>query len=221
MGEVGARAVGTNREGCERHDVWDADPESFEHLERRKQIFSALLEMLEHERLDDISPDDVCERCGVSRTTFYRCFRGVRDVGGWYQRYGANIGMLRIGWSLTCEQGHAVSLGLIARARVLFAQYHPVWNTDFSLSAVHDQVESMRGVLERARVSLGRTQDYVLEGVSCACHTTVSAWVTRGMDVPARELAATLASFYPPELRRVLDAPLAPTDMGGVLESLL
>lgn len=41
------------------------------------------------------------------------------------------------------------------------------------------------------------------------------------MDVPAREMAAALASFYPPELRRVLDSPLVPTDMGDVLESLL
>ena len=199
----------------------NATPECFVNLAQRKTVLAALLEILDEKPLSDVKTDELCARCGISRTSFYRFFSGVRDIARWYQSYGAELGMHRIGLTLDCVSGHRVSLELIARAYPMYRDFVHFWNHDYSLAAVRGQCDAMRDVLVRRGIAIDPVRTYELEGISFCCHETVSSWINRGMDVPAECLAEILASFYPPELRRILDDPLDPSGAVDVAMELL
>lgn len=199
----------------------DATPECFVNLAQRKAVLAALLEVLKEKPLGSVKTDELCARCGISRTSFYRYFSGVKDIARWYQSYGAELGMHKIGLTLDCVSGHRVSLELIARAYPMYRDFVHFWNHDYSLAAVRGQCDAMRDVLVRRGIEIDPVRTYELEGVSFSCHETVSSWINRGMDVPARRLAELLASFYPPELRKILDDPLDPSGAVDAATELL
>ena len=182
---------------------------------------AALIKLLSARPLDQIKTADLCSQCGISRTTFYRCFSGVRDIAPWYQRYTSELGLHQIGHTLTCLEGHRVSLELLAQARDLYRAYSNQWVAGFSLPAIQGQVESMRQALVAQGVKVDARMRYVLEGVSYSSHHTVGNWINRSLDVPAAELAGIIVSFYPADLRGILDKPIHPMDTAALIESLV
>ena len=195
--------------------------ECFDHLEQRRAIMATLIELLAEKPLDQIKTADLCSRCGISRASFYRCFSGVRDIGSWYQRYTSELGLHQIGLTLSCIEGHRVSLELIAQARSLYRAYPNQWNTDFSLSSVNGQVESMRVALEAHGIAVDSRMRYLLEGVSYSSHHTVGNWISRNLDIPVADLVEIIVSFYPSDLRRILDDPVQPMETAALLENLV
>lgn len=195
--------------------------ECFEFLPQRLSVLNALMAELDEKPLDKVRPADLCARCGISRTSFYRYFSGVRDIAGWYQRYTSELGLHQIGLTLTCAQGHAASLSLIARAYAMYRELSPFWVQDYSLPAIQGQRDAMARVLARRGLPVGAAREYEMTGISCACHETVSLWMQRGMDIPIGRLADILASFYPDGLRKILDDPIDPSDAASVATSRL
>lgn len=48
-----------------------------------ERLWQALLACLEGRRFQDITVMDITKRCGVARTTFYRCFDNTQDILVW------------------------------------------------------------------------------------------------------------------------------------------
>ena len=195
-------------------------PECFDLLDKRRALMETLLEELQEKPLDKIKAADLYERCGISRASFYRCFAGIQDIGAWYQRYTSEIGLHQIGLSLTCIQGHRISLELIMRARLLYSSYPNRWN-DFSLSAVNSQVEAMEQVYKFRKLPVDNRIRYTFEGVSYSAHHTVGNWISRGIDIPVADIVDVIVSFYPKELRKILDDPIEPQNNASLIEQLL
>lgn len=183
------------------------DEECFEHLSQRQVIFRALLAEVAGRSVDDIKVADLCKRCNISRTTFYRYFSGVKDIPTWYQQVTAELGMHQIGHTRTCADGHRLSIELIAKAQPLYRNFVRWWNPNYSLRAINGQVESMKLALERRGIQVDSIMRYKLEGISYCSHETVGSWVNNDMDIPAEDLVNVLVSFYPDDLRRIFDDP--------------
>ncbi|MBR2835624.1 MAG: TetR/AcrR family transcriptional regulator [Coriobacteriales bacterium] len=195
-------------------------PECLDLLDKRRALMAILLEELQEKPLDKIKAADLYAHCGISRASFYRCFAGVRDIGAWYQRYTSEIGLHQIGLTLTCMQGHRISLELIMRAQSLYSNYPNRWN-DFSLSAINSQVEAMEQVYKLRKLPVDNRIRYIFEGVSYSAHHTVGNWISRGIDLPIADIVNVIISFYPKELRKILDDPIKPQDNTSLIEQLL
>ncbi len=192
----------------------------FTHLEQRRSMMAALISLASDRPVSKVKVADLCARCGISRTAFYRLFPGVDGIVSWYRDYGAELGMLQIGRTLTVEEGHRVSLELIARAQPLFRGYVHCWKQEFSYPAVNAQVKSMEMILGERGIKVAPGRHYALEGVAYASHLTVSSWVNRGIDVSPAELATELASLYPSWLRELLDNPFDRSSIGSLVAEL-
>ena len=192
----------------------------FDHIDKRRAVLSALLGILKTDgkTLAQVSVSEVCLASNISRTSFYRLFSGVNDVASWYQQYGAELGIHRIGRTFSCFEGHLISLELICAALPLFKEHVHWWNYEFSFPAVNSHVNAMKEVFGERGEPVTPSTLYQFEGISYACHMTVSSWINKCCDITPREMASVLASLYPDELRRVLDKPMRPASSGAIAE---
>lgn len=187
----------------------------------RIEVLEALLGIVENTPLVEVKPEDVCRACGISRSTFYRYFSGVQDVAAWFQRYTSELGIHAIGRTLTCVEGHLVSLSMLEHARNLYKGYVLWWNGDFSPAAVRNHIDAMTEVYRERGIAVDRQTEYEMEGAASACHHVVSRWMNDGCDLPVDQMAQTMASFYPVALRQVFDKPARPREALGIVLDLL
>ena len=199
--------------------------ESPSRIERRKAIVHALLEELANKRLEDVKPTDICRRCGISRSTFYRSFSSIMDIPIWYRNYGAELGMYRIGKIFTCRQGHLVSLRLLADTRPLFEYYSKTpcaIDAEFLKAATSGHVTAMTKVLKARGVRINLRTQYELEAVAGGCFVATSRWLGSNMDLPVSEMANVLVELYPSDLLEIFDQPSeAATTIDEAIELLL
>ena len=71
----------------------------------RVKILNALERLLQEEELDSITVRQICEESGIGRTNFYTYFKDKYDVVLWYEVLTHEIGVGRIGRTLTWEEG--------------------------------------------------------------------------------------------------------------------
>lgn len=198
-----------------------ADTAVMENVEQKRAILDGLLDIVGDGGLAEVKVVDLCRRCGVSRATFYRLFTGVRGVATWYREYTAAIGTYQIGRSLTCREGHLVSLSMLKRAKPIYMRLSRWGDFDFSTPSVSLHTEVMAQVLSERGAPQARRTPYVLEGVAACCNTVVTKWFNEGCALPVPELVDVIVGFYPDELRRVFDNPPHPVDVGPLLRELL
>ena len=199
------------------------EQEALKDVERKLPIVAALAETVAIKPLREVSVGDVCQKAQISRSTFYRMFSGVQDVILWHRNYGAELGLYQIGHTLTCYEGHLVSVGLIAGAKPLYTartQSKANDEASFRTATTRSHVQAMREVLAQHCIDINSRCAYRLAGVAAACYAITSRWISHEMDLPVPVLAETLADVYPADLRKVFDRPLAPNPSAAAVKLL-
>lgn len=195
--------------------------EALTHFALKQQVFRALVTLAEERPLKEVKAADIAERCGISRSAFYRTFSGVRDVIVWHQHFCALMGTYTIGEHLTCREGHRVSLGMLLEGAPLYVNLFKFWSYDYSLPSVNAHANAMFDVLGRHGCERNARLVYEVLGVAHSCHQVVGAWFNNGMDLPLDELVETIVSFYPTSLRAAFDNPLEPLESERLIKRLL
>ena len=193
-------------------------------FDKRKMFLDALLDVLDEKPLDKVRPSDLCERCGASRSTFYRYFGSVEDIPMWYRDYGAEIGMYQIGRRYTATQGHLISVQLLADCSKIYRYYASsprTLNAEFAYVAAQSHVQAMRAVLEERGQRIDKKRAYELESLAWGCCIAVSSWINNGMDLPVRDIVDVIVGLYPPALLAIFDSPSDPVPAIDVVRELL
>lgn len=197
--------------------------ETLRDAERKLLAIDALADIVTDKPLKEVSVADVCQKAELSRSAFYRMFSGIQDAVLWHRNYGAELGLYQIGRTLTCYEGHLVSVSLIAAAKPLYAARASSKAGDeavFRGATTRGHVQAMSDVLTRRCISISPRIAYTLEGVAASCYATVAHWIANGMDLSADEFAGILADAYPARLREVFDRPLTPNTSTAVMRLL-
>lgn len=70
--------------------------------------------------LEDLTVDDICKRCGISRSKFYEMFKSKYDIGYWYLDLVYKLTLGKIGRTLTWREGIVSCLELMDQERVYY-----------------------------------------------------------------------------------------------------
>ncbi|MBM6999250.1 hypothetical protein I3I95_03735 [bacterium] len=190
----------------------DKHVECMRHVDMRMKIMRAMLDVLAISPDGEVSLVDVCDSCGVSRSTFYRYFSGILDIPVWYRNYGAEVGMYQSGRRYTCFQGHLISLQMLYDAAPLQSFYVSRTTLDprFADAASRGHVQSMESVLSEHGMRVDTRLHYEIEAYAYGSYIAVSRWLARGTDLSVCEMARVIADLCPRDLREILDAPSQP-----------
>ena len=94
--------------------------DTFSIIAKRFFIATTANELCKKTSLDEIAVDEICETAGVSRSGFYRAFHSKYDIAPWCLRFPLEEGVGKMGRSLTCQEGIAITLEIFALFKDLF-----------------------------------------------------------------------------------------------------
>jgi AcrR family transcriptional regulator len=86
------------------------------------KIFQALETLMSYEDFDRIAVKHICEVAHIGKTTFYSHFKDKYDIIQWFTTLYFDIGIARIGRTLTWEQGHRISTSGFLHHRPLLSK---------------------------------------------------------------------------------------------------
>lgn len=191
------------------------------HIQQRRQILRALAAVTARKPFSAITVQNICDECGISRSTFYRSFSSIKDVAYWYQLYCAMLGLYQIGRTLNITEGHAASIRLLSELFPVYGNFFRNWDYDFSLPSVTTHIEEMRAMLAERGIVVDAAVEYQLDGIARMAHHMIERWFNSGMDITVEQLADIIASQYPENLRRIFDTPPTPRDPAQVASMLI
>lgn len=106
--------------------------------------------------LEDLTVDDICCRCGISRSKFYEMFKSKFDIGYWYLNLVYRLALGKIGRTLSWKEGIVASLELMDQERTYFR--HTVGTPDnvpnLYWAVQGDRVASMEEILRERGIAL-------------------------------------------------------------------
>ena len=181
-------------------------------MRSRVRIFQALKTLMEYEDFDRISVKHICQVAHTGKTTFYAHFQDKYDIIQWFTNLFYDIGVARIGRSLTWEQGHRISTAG-------YLNYQPMLRKAF-------QSMDYNGI---ATYSPRRREDNLFETLTDYKHVEVTPLIRAQVislaagetayfhrylaeiDSPNLEdVVAAFMSIIPPQLHELLKEPVSP-----------
>lgn len=190
--------------------------DTFSIIAKRFFIATTANELCKKTSLDEIAVDEICETAGVSRSGFYRAFHSKYDIAPWCLRFPLEEGVGKMGRSLTCQEGIAITLEIFALFKDLF---NAAKKTSEMLVCDEEErrhvVALIRETLEtRHGTSVDEALAFQIEWVTAAGLDVSEDWIRGTIDKSPAELAELFASCYPPRLRKLLDDPVDHADDG-------
>ncbi|MDO4291106.1 MAG: TetR/AcrR family transcriptional regulator [Eggerthellaceae bacterium] len=183
-------------------------------LDTKLAIVNALDTLMGKTSLDRLGVNHICEAAGVSRATFYRCFRDKFDVVEWFLRFLSAKGTDRIGKTLSWYEGYFISEALIMD-NVHF----------FTSAAKSDDANSLDRIaprIRRDRIFRTLTNDRgveVTQRLRIQVNSVVltetylfPAWHNGKYDATLEEVCTWMCECIPQELFNLLNTPLKPQD---------
>lgn len=172
----------------------------------KAELKKALLAMLEDGSIDEVSIDELCERAGVHRATFYRHYPSVRalldEIG---EETVNSIGLKLEGMAgapalevLTCAL-----TAIQSNATTLHALHESGPGTHFAQTICSYAFDIARGVPPEQAVTSPVYQPTPREAFACGGFVAIAEhWALAGMPRPAADVAREAVSFIN-QIRRV------------------
>ena len=179
---------------------------------RRITIAVACEELAAETEFDDITIDMICERAGISRSTFYRTFEDKYQMLLWVQNFPFDHGISKMGRSLTCQQALQASFEGFAIFRNMF---HSARNSSERKRRENEGVEAAYQVLRQTiqdthDIAIDKELEMQLRWTAHSILLTAKEWTTGTHDETPVEVAQLTASCIPSRLKTILDAPPEP-----------
>lgn len=181
-------------------------------VSRKIVVALAAEELCKAKRFRSITVPEICEKAGLSKTSFYRLFDDKFDVALWIQSIPLKKGVGECGRTLTCEQGVAVTLQGQALFRNLYLQAADAGEVvSPDERARCDSTAMLRETITGMHhVEIDDELDFMIEWQSVGARETVKSWLRDDCGRSAKEVAAYIAECCPARLREILDNPVSP-----------
>ena len=158
--------------------------------------------------IDDITVDEICRRCGISRRTFYNHFNSKSSILPWFSGLARTAFIEEIGRSLSLEEGLLRFYQFIYSERdfVMFAAQF-----DYTVDGLHDaEWDKWRQAYVATLTELhGIKLNEELEALVFGFLTIETAfglkWVRDGFSIEPEVLVSRMMEFIPKRFARLLD----------------
>lgn len=134
-------------------------------VDNKAKIVRAIAELTDRRSLEEIKTVEICELAGVSRQTFYRCFRDKYDAAIWFVEEGVKSSVRQIGITLSWKTGNARLFEFMARNRSLFRSiFETRTMKSLGREAIERELESnmIRHYEEQCQQATGKPPDRLL-----------------------------------------------------------
>lgn len=175
-------------------------------------ILDAADKLVSHVPFNKLTVTQICEEAGVSRATFYRCFKDKFAVAQWHVELAWSQGANEIGRTLSWQEGYYLTEVAIA-SRNLF--YEGVAKSNDYNAIDNFAPRSRRKVLTETvtdyykKPLTGRLKFQIDATVELEVHL-MPKWHYGFYDVPLEEMCEWVAESVPRELFELLNTPLRP-----------
>ena len=167
--------------------------------ETRLKIISAIEQLLQNRKPDDIRVSDVCRIAGMSRTTFYVYFEDVYSAIQWMWDDLCSRTLYRINSEISWEEGHRAMFSSM-QARAAFYKKVFVCKDYYSLFA-YGYRKSLLIHIENIERRLGRplseNELFELDYSVRALSAMTTKWAEEGMEPSAEEMTRLFSRFVP------------------------
>ncbi len=175
-------------------------------------ILDAADKLVNHIPFNKLTVTQICEEAGISRATFYRCFKDKFAVAQWHVELAWSQGANEIGRTLSWQEGYYLTEVAIA-SRNLF--YEGVAKSNDYNAIDNFAPRSRRKVLTETvtdyykKPLTERLKFQIDATVELEVHL-MPKWHYGFYDVPLKEMCAWVAESVPRELFELLNTPLRP-----------
>ena len=175
-------------------------------------ILDAADKLISHVPFNKLTVTQICEEAGISRATFYRCFKDKFAVAQWHVELAWSQGANEIGRTLSWQEGYYITEVAIA-SRNLF--YEGVAKSNDYNAIDNFAPRSRRKVLTETvtdyykKPLTERLKFQIDATVELEVHL-MPKWHYGFYDVPLEEMCAWVAESVPRELFELLNTPLRP-----------
>ena len=177
------------------------------HDRTRQRLAEAAKAQMEHTPLDRLTVTQIAEAAGVTRQTFYRCFRDKYDLVNWHFERLAQKSFKQMGVSLTLREALIEKFRFLKGEQTFFTQ---AFRSKDCNSVVAYDYQCILGFYTGAlRKKLGVETlpgdvAFLLEMYCGASIEKTVEWATTGMERPIPELVDLLIEAMPQKLRGLL-----------------
>ena len=175
-------------------------------------ILDAADKLVSHIPFNKLTVTQICEEAGISRATFYRCFKDKFAVAQWHVELAWSQGANEIGRTLSWQEGYYLTEVAIA-SRNLF--YEGVAKSNDYNAIDNFAPRSRRKVLTETvteyykKPLTDRLKFQIDATVELEVHL-MPKWHYGFYDVSLEEMCAWVAESVPRELFELLNTPLRP-----------
>ena len=185
---------------------------------RKIVVALATEELCKTKHLRNITVPEICEKAGLSKTSFYRLFNDKYDVALWIQSIPLVKGVGECGRTLTCEQGVAVTL----QGQMLFKNLYLQAANAGEVLSPDEQARISSASMLRETIEQYHHQevddelDFMVDWLSISGREMVKKWLRddKGRDV--QTIAKYIADCCPARLRDILDNPITPSETESI-----
>lgn len=177
----------------------------------RLRMVNAFVKLLGEADYDDVSVQDICKACGMSRQTFYRHFSSKHEIASWFWDLIASVYILKVGVEYDWHESFLLNF----EAAQPYFPFFVKASAGHALDGVRAHASALRKevLLRTLEEGLGVeiTPQLAFEaGFFCAAEALVrfDALEQEGLVTPEQR-AAALTACVPSGLRRVVDEGVA------------
>lgn len=159
--------------------------------------------------LTDITVQEICDNCGISRQTFYYHFQSKQDIAYWHADFCQQLYLDEIGRTLAWTEGLHSHFNILAEERVFYqfvvthTNPHP---GDGARMIAHREQTLLRTLAEYHGIAdPTSTLRFCVKAYAHVESTFAIQWFRRGMDTDPDEFAEMIEATVPRELYDLLN----------------
>ena len=173
----------------------------------KMQIVAALADLMKSSPLEKITVKSICDRAGISRTTFYNHFKDKYDVIQWHALLIAKISIYQGGRTMSLHDAYTKNFNEMLKYRDFYVTtYRSKKFSDARKNIVEARRQSiLQTIKDYKHVEPSESLMFKIDYVSNAEPEMVANWIIDGMVTPVDTMVDLLLEVLPKDLRKLMD----------------